>query len=202
VQGLNDACVPVAFTESYKGWPEIELKDGDRAVRRFKDFPRVTVEQMKAMFASRLAPRRIDELKDWGTPAYLIVDWNGKVLIENLKKGAVTAEAMLRDVREAAKKLGDGAGCADYRAYETGRREVEAAVDAGELGRAVKAWLGLARLKSVSKRIKGEIDLLNERIVSEGEHRLEEAKGGDELRKLAEAFAGHSFEKEIRARMK
>jgi hypothetical protein len=192
----------VTFTESYKGWPEVELKEGGRVVRRFKDFPRLTVEQMKEIFSSRLAPKRIDELGKWGTPAYLIVDANGKPLAEHLDKGSVTAEGMLRDIREAAKKMGAGATCADYRAYQKGRRDVEEAVEEGDLARAVRKWLELSRLKSLTKRMKEEVDLLNERVVCAGEERLEASPDRAGLRGLADAFAGHPFEKEIRKRLK
>lgn len=199
---LNDACVPVAFTESYNGWPEVELKDGGRVVKRCKDFPRLTVEQMKEIFSSRQAPKRIDELGKWATPAYLVVDWNGKVLFEHLDKGSVTADGILRDVREAGKQFGAGAGCADYRAYEKGRREVEAALESGDLSLAVRKWLELARLKTLTRRMKEEVDLLNERVVCAGEARMEETQDRDALRRLAECFVGHPFEKEIRKRLK
>lgn len=194
--------MPVAFTESYKDWPEVELKDGDRIVKRFKDFPRLTVAQMKEIFSSRQAPRRIDDLGKWGTPAYLIVDWNGKVLAEHLDKGSVTADGMLRDVREASKRVGAGSTCADYRAYEKGRREVEAALEEGDLGLAVKKWLELSRLRTLTKAMKGEVDLLNERVVCAGEAKLEEVQDREALRKLADCFVGHPFEKEVRKRLR
>lgn len=176
----------------------MELQDGETTVRRFKDFPRVTVEQMKEMFASRSAPRRIDELGAWGTPTYLIVDSKAQVLRENLDRGTVSAEKLLLDVQDVAKKMGDGAGCSEFRAYDSGRRAVEAALESGDLGGAVKAWLGLSKLGRPTSRMKEEIDSLDGRLESEGERRIEEAKDKTELKRLAAEFSGHPFEKRIR----
>jgi hypothetical protein len=200
--------VPIVFTEGARGMPTVKLKDKGKVVTRYRNFPRLTPEQLTGLHNSLLAPPRIDELGNWVTPAYLIVDHKRKLHRENLNKRAATADRMLRDVQEAAKKMGKSASCKTYRQYLKLKAAFEEALDQEELGDAAKAFSQLKKLPDMTEVMDETIEPLTERFLEIGRMQMQEAVDNAKqhpriareiLRDLEKQFKGTALEKEIRA---
>lgn len=133
-------------------------------MERFEICPRLTVAEAKAIFNSPEAPPRIDELGEWGTPAYLIVDANRKLLKEHLDRRGVTADGILRDLRAAARRLGPGLGCSEYRQMEKRFETARKALEEEQVRMAARTIRDLETRKPVPDPMKQEIGMLRKEL--------------------------------------
>jgi len=196
---------------SYKEWPTVSLRLNGSTVKRYKDYPRLTPDECKGIFNSAAAPPRIDELKDWQTPTYMLVDHSKKLLLERMQRSAVNAQGIQRDVQAAGGKLGKGMGVADFRQVGPALKKIREALGKDELAEAGEAAAELGKLRNIGKLLREEIEDLEGKIEEKVERQIEEARDHAEdhpdaarelLQDLAKAFKGHKLEARIRKALK
>ncbi len=175
----------MAFVNSYKKWPTVEVRAGKDVVKRSLHFPRRTVEELQAL--TKTTPDAITKLATWGTPAYLILDASQAQVGDRLDRKSVTGPKMLEDIEAQQKKLGAG-------------------VPVGAYGEFVTAVAGLAKdfvasVKSLDA-MKGLTDAMRRYAEAKLDERIDGASPED-LGKWADGLpAGSVVERRIREKLK
>lgn len=165
---------------SYKDWPTVDVRSGKDTVKRSKHFPRLTVEDLKAV--TQKTPEPLTKLQKWGTPTYMMLNPAEEQIGSLPDRGGVSVEKMLADAAAAQKALG---ASATYSVYQ----EFQKAMAANALPALIK--------------LKGQTEPMKAAVTSRAEEMIEDAgEDRDALKKLAVALKGHALEKKVREKLK
>lgn len=200
VRRLNDVCVPLVMPTSWKDFPSVDVKVGGKVEKRYKDYPRLTVDEAKGIMggADPAVPYG-KEFESWVTPVYVIADSAKKHLVRTLDRKVINPGRIFQDIQTAQTKLGGkGANQAMYRAV----LKAAAALDEEKFGDALKALAELNKMKGAVESIEKEAASLREKISTKGEEKLQSIESKEDLQKLAEQFKGHPLESKILEKLK
>jgi hypothetical protein len=200
VQALNDVCVPLVMPTSWKDFPSVDVKVGDKVEKRYKDYPRLTVDEAKGIMGSAETTVPYGkEFESWVTPVYVIGNSKKELLVKTLDRKVINTARIFQDIQAAQTKLGGkGANQATYRPL----LKAIQALDQDKFGEALKALADLEKVKGLVDSIKKEIGTLREKIAAKGEEKLASTESKEELQKLADQFKGHPFESKILEKLK
>jgi hypothetical protein len=208
VKPINDACVPLVMPTSWKDFPSVDVKVGDKVEKRYKDYPRLTVEEARALMGSaETAVPYQGEFEKWVTPVYVVANAKKEHLVRTLDRKQVSTAKIFQDIQTAQSKLGGaGADQALWRSFQAKRDAAKNALDADEFAQGLAAVAEGMKLKGLLAGMKTELESCASKLAARGEEILEsiapdDSDARDRLTKLADQFKGHALEPKIRDKL-
>lgn len=205
VRQINDVCVPLVMPTSWKEWPGIDVKVGDKIEKRYKDYPRLTTEEAKGLMNSAESTVPYGkEFESWVTPVYVIGNDKKEMMIKTLDRKVINTNRIFADIQAGQAKLGGGKG-ANQALYRQFRKSYDAAVKAladEKFGDALKLLAEQEKVKGLVDSMKTEIEALRKQIGEKGEEKLGTLESKEDLQKLADQFKGHALESKILDKLK
>jgi hypothetical protein len=159
IRPLNDACVPLVMPTSYKNYESVKIKGEDR----YKDYPRLTVEEAKGFTHSAESAVDYKEYEKWVTPVYVIANSKKELVVKTLDRKVINVQRILQDIQAAQGKIG-GKGCPVllYRQYCKSYEAAKKAADDGDKEKARKALAEIDKLKSLTDAMKEQVSALRD----------------------------------------
>jgi hypothetical protein len=207
VRQINEACVPLVMPTSWKDFPSVDVKVDGKIEKRYKDYPRLTVEEAKGLMASsESAVPYGKEFESWVTPVYVIANSEKQMVLKTLDRRFVNPARIFQDLQTVQAKLGKPVPAAAVRDYLRFLAAARASIENERWGDAVRAISEIDKSKGLSDAMKTEVERLRAQVNEKGEERLrgavENAPGDpaaarEVLQELAKEFKGWPLEKKI-----